>query len=181
MKTDNHYLADKVKLRCDHLPTENICVLDAFAGTGKVWAAVKQVSGRNDVQRIPCEQDTEKLLEFGWAGDNNDALASMDLSQYNVIDLDAYGVPYSQLCSVFKSEFAGIVFVTCIHSVMGRLPAGLLCEIGFSKDMVDAAPILCSHDPWSKVKSWLSLRGVKTIWHRSKARKHYLCFAWPVG
>lgn len=98
-QTDNTYLADKVMLRVGHLPTnEPLRVLDCYGGKGLVWAGVKQVTKRK-IMRLPI--DIKKDMGFALPGHNQIYLESLDLTRFDAIDLDAYGIPYDQLKQVF--------------------------------------------------------------------------------
>lgn len=151
-------------------------MLDCYAGTGSIWAAIKKELPDRDIDIMPIEQEAGKLPEYGWEGNNVDALYSLKLDRFNVIDLDAYGVCCEQLNIVFNEKFSGVVFVTFIQSVAGRLPDKLLMDVGFPEQAIKQCPIMCSKRGWEHFKNWLAMHGVTEITHRSYARKHYLCF-----
>lgn len=171
-QTDNSYLADKVALRLDHLPDEPIKVLDCFGGMGKVWQAVKILSAKN-ISVLPID-----IIDYGFhlPGDNKSYLGSMNLEKFNVIDMDAYGIPYEQMKIILDRKYRGIVFVTFIQSVMGQMSYGLLYDIGFTSEMVKKSPVLFGARGWKYFLEWLSSYGITEIWHRSHNRKHYLGF-----
>ena len=172
-KTDNHYLADKVELRCRFMP-ENCKVLDVFGGHGRVWKAV-ELKSQKKILRVAIDR-RDDLKTFHLHGDVSKVLPSVDLTVFNAIDVDAYGIPYDPLKEIFDSEWKGRVFVTAIQSMYGRVPDGLLYEIGFSPDMIKKAPSLMGKRGFEYFLEWLAIRGVREIHHRSKARKHYLTF-----
>lgn len=173
VKTDNSYLADKVGLRINHLPKRGVVtVLDCFAVTGRIWRAVKRRTNRE----ISILAMDKRPIGFHLPGDNIAWLSGLDLDKFNVIDMDAYGIPYDQLKIIFDRKYRGIVFVTFIQSIWGRMPKGMMMEIGFTEAVLDKAPALCNHRGWEYFQEWLSKKGVQTIYHRSHARKHYLCF-----
>ena len=172
-KTDNHYLKDKIMLRASFIGDEPHNVLDCFGGRGEVWAGVDIVTGKRH-GRLPI--DIREDVGFHLHGDNTSYLESLELSRFTVIDLDAYGVPYEQLKTVFKRRYKGIVFVTFIQTMMGQLPYGLLEDVGFSREMIQKTPTLFGRRGWEYFLQWLALNGVKRIEHRSKGRKHYLGF-----
>lgn len=175
IKTDNSFARDKIDLRVGHLPEGRLYVLDCYAGTGKIWRAVKAVSGREmTVLPIDVRGDVDA---FHLHGDNLSFLRSLNLKRYNVIDLDAYGVPFDQLEVLFEKRFVGTVFVTFIQSAMGRLPDGLLKSVGFTEEMIGRAPTLLCRRGWEYFKQYLGSRGVAEFAHRSVGRKHYLAFA----
>lgn len=173
IKTDNSYLADKVGLRVKHLPQRGpIVVLDCFAGSGRIWRAVKRRTNRE----IVILGMDKRQMGFNLPGDNLAWLAQLDLSRFNVIDLDAYGVPYEQLKIIFDRGYRGIVFVTFIQSIWGQMPFELMMEVGFTESMLNKAVSLCSSRGWEYFREYISKKGVERIWHRSHARKHYLAF-----
>jgi hypothetical protein len=91
-----------------------------------------------------------------------------------VIDADAYGVPYKQLKEIFKKKFKGILFVTYIQSMYGKLPSAMLYELGYTKTMLQKIPTIFNTNGIEKFKAWLSLYGIKNILRISYNRKHYL-------
>ena len=173
-KTYNSYLADKVALRVDHLPKgRELYVLDCFAGKGLIWSAVRELTGRK-ITTLPIDMNQDS--GFRLPGDNRAYLDTMDLDPFQVIDLDAYGIPYDQLKIIFEREYVGAVFVTFIQAINQNLPLGMLQELGFHKDMIKSIPTLFSKKGWGYFLEWLALRGVDQIWHRSHGQKHYLFF-----
>jgi hypothetical protein len=173
-KTHNTYLADKVALRAGHLPKRReIYVLDCFAGKGLIWEAVKEVTGRK-ITTLPIDMDIKS--GFRLPGNNMGYLDSIDLSPFDVIDLDAYGVPYPQLRVILERGFKGAVFVTFIQSIYSQMPQGLLRDIGFGNGMIEKIPTLFAQRGWEYFLGWLALKGIRKIWSRSHSRKHYLFF-----
>jgi len=177
VQTDNSFFADKVALRAGHLPTktDRISVLDCFGGGGLVWSAVSSSTGRN-INRISIEIKDDHGVGFHLPGNNMSFLPSMNIDKFDVIDLDAYGVPYDQLSVIFKRNYRGIVFVTFIQSVVGSLPRLMLVENGFTKEMIKNIPTLFFRNGWEYFKNFLALHGVGEVWHRHHHRKHYLGF-----
>jgi hypothetical protein len=170
-KTDNHYIADKVYIRSNHLPPLPQ-VLDCFAGNGVIWKKVAQNNPGVEIKRLAIEKQKNKG-GFHLAGDNVRFLKSLDLSVYNVIDLDAYGVPYEQVKILFDRGWHGLVFFTFIQSVMGNLPHDMLIEVGFSKAMITKAPTLSSRHGWKYFTQFLSLHGVNKVTYINHQRKYY--------
>jgi hypothetical protein len=68
IKTDNSYLRDKVELRIRHLPVGEVRVLDCYAGQGLIWAAVRELTGR-DIKVLPVDHRSDKG-DFHLHGDN---------------------------------------------------------------------------------------------------------------
>lgn len=180
-QTDNSFFASKVNLRLRHLPDkQHIRVLDAFGGDGRIWNKIKTLTDKKiDVLRID-RKDTSKGIYL--RGENVKYLKSLDLTKYDVIDLDAYGTPYEQLEIVFnslsanKTNYEIVCFVTFIQTMLGALPRKLLYRLGYTKQMVEKIPTLFSMKGFEKLKRYLYLRMVRRICSMSSSRKHYLCF-----
>lgn len=174
IKTDNAFLRDKIELRVNHLPAGDLNVLDCFSGKGVIWKGVERLSQR-PMRVLPIDTRSD-IDHFRLDGMNQQFLKSLDLTRFNVIDLDAYGVPYEQLRILFDRKYLGVVYVTFIQTMYGRMPPALLREIGFSQPILDRVPILCAKRGWDYFKEWLATNGVRRIHHRSHQRKHYLAF-----
>lgn len=176
LKTDNHFLADKARLRANHLPEgkTEIRVLDVFGGKGIVWDAVERISGKKIVRTAIDKRTDLRTLHFH--GDNSRILSELDLTNYDVIDLDAYGIPSEQLRIVFLSKFKGKVFVTAIQTMNGQMPTVIAHDLGFPERAIREASSLIARRGWQYLKEWLAMNGVKEIHHRSWGRKHYLMF-----
>ena len=172
MKTDNSHFEEKVRLRIDHLPEKpEILVLDCFAGTGKLWNEVKKRTGK-DIKVLSIEKESGKN-PLALVGSNLKYLNSIDLNKFDLIDLDAYGVPYKQLSILFAKDYRGGVFVTMIQSGMGQLPNGMIQEFGYSKAMIEKIPSLFNHEGLEKLKNYLYLHGVKQVTGYFIDRKNY--------
>ena len=171
-KTDNSFISDKVHLRAEYLPQKDIIkVLDCYAGKGKIWKNVVHLTGRK-IRRLPI--DFKDGIGFHLPGDNMGYLQTIGLNSFDVIDLDAYGVPYSQIKTVFDRGYGGIVFITFIQSIFGAIPHGLLLDIGFTEEMINKSPALFYKRGYEYFSQWLALRGIKTVTSRSNSRKHYM-------
>jgi hypothetical protein len=173
-KTDNSFLMDKVMLRVKNLPEGEIHVLDCYAGKGLIWTAVEKLANR-PVIILPIDRRPDKS-DFHLVGDNMQYLETLDLSRYNCIDLDAYGVPFDQIECLHRRKYKGVVFVTVVQSVMGQMPHELLQAVGFTPEQIEKCPTLFGKRGWQYLLEWLAKIGVKTIRHRSSKRKHCLCF-----
>ena len=171
--TDNDLLMSKAQLRADHIPARPITVLDAFGGFGKTWETVAQLTARTDIYRMGI--DSEKRPGCV-RGDNRKWLKGLELSRFDVIDLDAYGVPFEQVEILFRRRYKGVVFFTFIQTMQGSIPSRLLYAVGVSKEMRRKCPTLWAHIGWMVWLDWLAANGVTTVWHRSRYRKHYGCF-----
>jgi hypothetical protein len=104
----------------------------------------------------------------------------MDLSKFDVIDLDAYGVPFKQLKIIFmqneKKKLDVIVFVTFIQTMFGALPRAFLKECGYPNKMVRKIPTLFNKNGMDKMKLYLALNGVSKIHYKGIKNKNYFSF-----
>jgi len=178
VQTDNSFLEVKVKLRLDNLPAGTCNVLDCYAGTGLIWSTIKErISGPGHRINV-LGMDRKKLAGIYLQGDNLKFLASMDISKFNVIDLDAYDVPYLQLKIIFSRKLHKevVIFVTFIQSVYGRLPTDMLEELGYSPTMIRKCPSIFFRNGFEKFKQFLAIHGIEQIRYYSHDQKNYLCF-----
>lgn len=176
-KTDNSFLDHKVILRKHFLQdvNEDLMVLEMYAGNGVIWNNLQQIL-KNKITIVKIDKKNESS-RIHLVGNNIKFIKSMDLSIFNVIDIDAYGIPFEQIDHVLKSNFKGHIFVTFIQSVMGNLPLDFLGKLGFTKTMVKKIPTLFSKNSKDKLKKVLSLYGIETIYTISASeRKHYIYF-----
>lgn len=175
-QTDNSFLEDKILLRLNNIPKKNcLKVIDAYHGGGSIWKNIQaRYHGKINILKIDKEQKDDCFVLIG---DNEKYLEPLNLDIFDVIDLDAYGIPYEQLKIIFNKKYKGIVFVTFIQTVMGALSFDFLEDLGYSKNMVEKCPTLFYTDGFKKLCNFLNLNGIDKIKHRSIGRKHYLCFS----
>lgn len=176
--TDNSFLGDKVALRLANIPVKaELRVIDAFHGADTIWKNVqKKYDGSIKIFKIDKEQKDDS---FVFPGDNKKYLSSLNLNNYDVVDLDAYGVPYDQLEIIFKKNYKGLVFITFIQNMSGCLPYDFLENLGYTKAMTKKCPTLFYKDGFKKMCAYLKLKGVEKIRYRTKNRKNYICFSMP--
>lgn len=123
--TDNTSIAGKVKLR--KIATENleeIKVLDCFGGNNNMWKTF------DCAKYYGIEQEKGKGKKNIWA-DNKKIIPSLDLSQFNVIDLDSYGIPAVQIDLCFKNptlKDGTVIVYTAIGNSMSVLDRTLIKE-----------------------------------------------------
>jgi hypothetical protein len=176
---DHSFLGDKIALRIKNIPLkQKLFVLDAFGGDGQIWNTIeKRYPG--DIAILRCDQKPNKKGVY-LRGNNLKFLRSLDLSRFDVIDLDAYGYPYAQLQELFmqhaKNPLNVIVFVTAIQVNVGALPYRMLVELNYTMKMIKKIPTLFTTNGIEKMKRYLANHGVTKITRRSFGRKHYFCF-----
>lgn len=176
MKTDNSYLEEKVNLRLESLPDkQNVFVLECYAGKGLIWDTVKERTSK-DISILRIEKQRKKNKGFHLHGDNVKFLSTLDLSQFDIIDLDAYGVPSKQLNIIFNKKYKGIIHVTAIQTGMGKLPNDILLAQGYSLGMINKIPSLFNTNGFGKLRNFLYLHGVKQVTGFFIDRKNYFYF-----
>ncbi len=171
VQTDNSFLNDKVFLRLKSLPDINeLHVLNAFGGDNLIWNKIKKLT--NKKIHVLCI-DTKDKSHVQLKGDNIKYIAGMDLNKFDIIDLDAYGVPFKQLETIFKSGWHGLIYFTFIQSGMGQLNISMLNYLGFTNVMINKCKSLFNINGFDKFKSYLSLKGISNIYYINYERKYY--------
>lgn len=175
VQTENSNFEQKVLLRINNLPKNDpINVLDAFSANGRIWNKIARTTNRKiALTRIDADKHRKGIY---LVGDNLRMMKSIDLSVFDVIDLDAYGIPYDQIKVVLHSKTKAAVFVTFIQSMAGRLPDTMLLDYGYTQAMIDKAPILFCRNGFDKLKYLLALNGVNKISYHNDKNKYYLYF-----
>ena len=131
-KSDNSHLAEKVWLRIDHSPPGPLSVLDAYGGKGVIWQEVKK---HRDVSKYIAIEKERGKNNAALCGENEKLLPILDLSGFNVIDLDAYGIPVEQFEAVMLNKTMRpntVIFATCILAALAPAPYEIGKYIGFS-------------------------------------------------
>lgn len=96
VKTDNNPAAftAKVMIRRNVLSTvgKDSAVFDAFGGTGKMYSEVWKDAG----SYTGCDMKPQRDSRLMFCADNRRVMRAIDLTSFNVIDLDSYGSPWEQ-------------------------------------------------------------------------------------
>ena len=138
-KTNNSHHKPKVDLRVDAIRgmgKEHVRVLDAFAGEGLIWKSVQEQLPDVDFEILKIEKKPYSGAGV-IAGDNRKVMPSLDLADFDLIDLDAYGIPYEQLRLCAERAPHVPVAVTCIMSSLTPIPKPLLLAAGLPQDWLD--------------------------------------------
>ena len=179
VQTDNSNFEVKVKLRNDNLPPGKCRVLDCYGGTGRIWETIKKRNPKKKIEVLRIDKKKDRGGVY-LVGDNRKFMEALEPGQFDVIDLDAYGIPYKPLIWLFERSHGHptTIFATFIQSLYGCLPTDFLVNSGYSHKMIKKCPSLFYRDGFEKLKGFLANKGVKKIKHYSdKAnRKHYICF-----
>lgn len=173
---DSKYFPIKLQLRqqiIDNL--ESIECLECFSGDGIMWNELKKNNPDKNILILRIDQKEDKKGIY-LKGDNMKFIQRLDLTQFNVIDLDAYGVPSKQLEVLFTRKYKGWVVVTFIQSMTGQLSKKFLLDLGYTEAMIKKCPSLFNKDGFGKMKRWLAKKGVKKITYFNENRKNYFSF-----
>jgi hypothetical protein len=178
-KTDNDHLSKKLALRMLAVDAilnrgENtVRVLDCFAGAGVLWRLMKRQYGQR-ISHVGIDKAWQSNARY--LGDNRRYLRLLPLDEYNLIDLDAYGVPYEQMAIISRRHFNGTIVGTFIQCAYGGLPFAMLNELGYPRRMVERVTKLFYRSGWRKWSAYLRLLGYDEVHVYHCANKHYfLC------
>jgi hypothetical protein len=137
-KVDNHPIAEKAKAGIRQRVLDEMLqprVFDAFAGSGTMWRAV----WREADSYVGCDTTWYRDERIVFVADNCRVLRAIDLSAFNLFDLDAYGSPWEQALiiaarrPVAPGERLGLVMTegSALNLKLGGYPAALrlLCGL----------------------------------------------------
>lgn len=114
-------------------------VFDAFAGTGEMYREVwSKAAGY-----VGCDKDWMRDNRLAYVADNRRVLRCLDMSKFNIVDLDAFGSPYEQALivadrrPVATGELFGLVLTDGSGMAMkqGGLPKALAYLAGLRQRM----------------------------------------------
>lgn len=179
IQTDNDASMFEIKIDLRRRLIEGkpkVTVLEAFSGDGIIWNEIKARYPEKDIRILRMDQKMDKKGIY-LKGDNLKFLSSMDLSAFDLIDLDAYGSPFPQLQIIFKSNYQGPVVCTFIQTMAGALNKAFLRELGFTDRMIKKCPSLFNISGFDKMKQYLAGKGVKKLVFFSENRKNYFSFS----
>lgn len=164
-QTDNSKLNEKVALRLmtlNEITKEDIEVLEIFGGNGVCWRNVaKSTNKRIKTTRIDKK---EGLSGEYIRGDNLKILPSLNFEKYDIIDVDAYGIPFEHLDLLFQRKLKNkVIIVTSIRSVLGALPKKLYETNGIEWNMVKKCQSLFSKNYIDLMLGYLFKNNIKEI------------------
>lgn len=158
ISTDNTNIKNKVKLReLSIKDLEEVKVLDLFAGENKLWSNIKT----DRYYGVELNKGKGKNLY----ANNLKVIPSLDLSQFNIIDCDSYGIPYEQIESLYKNKTlqkGTIIIYTCISSPISMI--NKKCTKDFNLDkMHQKSKVLINKLSMPLFFEMLRLKGVKKV------------------
>lgn len=182
VKQYSTHLLEKIELRCRYLPQkEHISVLDAFHGTGEIWRMIKEQTPHKQIIVLGIDKQPHDRTTL--KGDNLKFLSSLDLTQFDIIDLDAYGCPYPQLQMLFDRQYSGQVFFTHIKTGVAGGTMGhweLLNSYGYTHEMLSQCHTLFTRDLKDVLFNYLAIHGVSEVSffdiHKNGTQKLYGAF-----
>jgi hypothetical protein len=175
--TDNSSVEKKVALR--KAATDGIGplrVLDLFAGENKIWNCIET----ERYYGIEKEHGKGKNLHV----DNRRVIAALDLSGFNVIDCDAYGIPYEQVEMLFENptlKSGTVIIFTCITGVLNRLCVRTVNDYGIKKEY-KRSRVLYNRYSSDMFFGMLYRHGIRTVHSytvKDQMRKEYGWFVVP--
>jgi hypothetical protein len=114
--------------------------------------------------KVLPDKDHIKVLDcYSGKGLIWDEIKNKSNQKIDVIDLDAYGMPYEQLQLIFKKGYKGVICMTFGHVAYNQLPFDFLKDLGYSKKMIRKCPTLFCFNGQEKFLDWLALKGVKNV------------------
>lgn len=187
-KTDNAHVGIKVAVRQEAIAnlTDGVRVLDCFCGNNVLWKSVcascpvpgAQAQGFPDVYL-----GLEKVNGKGSRnihGDNLRLIPSLDLSRYNVIDLDAYGIPGAQLIALLQNKTLPdkvVVVYTAITNAVSCGQKKMIQAAGVPYEAYRKCPTLWNKkmlDLWYFVLLKIGVEKVfRVVVNESSYEKHY--------
>lgn len=163
-----------MNLRILNLPNKKtVKVLDCYAGEGRIWSCIKEKTTK-EIQVLSIDKTKKQFNQL--IGDNLKFLKMLNLNDYDVIDLDAYGIPFKQLEILFDKQYKGVVFITYINSVFGTINKKLLEIIGYPSEMIIKIPTLFYRNPLGKLENYLYIRGIRKMKGYFIGKHNYLTF-----
>lgn len=131
-QTDNAHFRWKVMLRKEAVSSlDTVRVLDCFAGCNRLWTDV----GYDYYYGLEQQKGKGRLNIHA---DNLRIIPVLDLSLFNVIDLDSYGVPGNQLLAIIKNKTLPekmVIVYTAIFAPLASSHRDFLLANGVASDV----------------------------------------------
>lgn len=130
MKTDNHNIEAKLALR-KLFVSDGVSVLDCFSGESEaIWSALRKKYRITEYVALDIKAKKNRL--------KIDSLRFLEGQhwKFDIIDLDAYGSPWSHWMEVLKTDRQSeiVVFLTIGSAVFGRLSSVALRSMNLPKE-----------------------------------------------
>lgn len=178
IKTDNADVYNKVRLRkFATKDLKEINVLDLFAGENVLWSKIKT----NYYFGVEKVSGKGKNLN----ADNLKVIPSLDLSVFNVIDIDSYGIPYNQLELIFNNstlKSGTIIIYTCITNSMSSLNKSCIKNNNLDS-LYKKCKVLFNQKAINYFYDFLYNNGIKSVFRyedKTSFEKHYGFFIYNI-
>lgn len=178
MKTDNSFFEEKKLLRqevIDLLAKDEIRVLELYAGKSLMWNDLKKANPHKKIMVFSIEKEKGKNPK-ALTGDNLKFLKNINLEKFDIIDVDAYGYPFTQLEIIESRGFKGFVVVTAIQTMFGSVPKKMLKYSGISEEMIKKIPSIFFQNGFAYLKNFLYICGIKQVTGFFISRKNYFYY-----
>lgn len=165
--TENSHLRTKIRVRqlaLDKIGKSEVRVLDAYAGEGIVWAQMKKENPEIKITTLGIEK-RKYLNPAVIMGDNRKVMKGLDLSQFDLIDLDAFGCPWEQLAICAQKAPGVLVTATHIIVTLGPVPKQLLQMAGLPEEWCNRKKVpqaLFNRWRWEWWENYCAHLGYKT-------------------
>ncbi len=157
-QTDNDCVHQKVALRKKAIAAlSSVRVLDLFAGKNEIWSHIS-TERYLGVEKI---KGKGKNLHV----DNVRLIKSLDLSKFNVIDCDSYGIPANQISELFRNKTilpGTIIIYTMCTNRISTMPKTLV-HVSRLQHMQKKCPTLLNKLTAELFYAFLYSLGVKKV------------------
>ena len=161
--TNNDYFAHKLVVRSRALAElgdkREARILDAFAGEGKLWRAMRDRHPDWTFSILGIDKAWTNVSASVLRSDNMKVMAALDLTEFDIIDLDAYGWPAAQLRMVAERAPGVPVVTTCVQQKLSQIPKIVLSDLGLH--FPNAAPTLLTRLSGELWEAWLHMLGYR--------------------
>lgn len=170
-KTDNKSIYDKIFIRKQAIQgIEHVKVLDLFAGRNVLW------------NNIPTEYyfgiDAQNGKGKNLVADSHTVFDALDLSRFNVIDVDSYGISfdiYKKILQRKDLQSGTVIIYTAITNEFTKIRNEAKEEFGF-KNFYDKAPSLFNARAIEFFYEMLAIYEIREVNYyeiRDRFKKHY--------
>jgi hypothetical protein len=175
-KTDNSKLQEKLIIRREVIAKLNkpkIKVIELYAGKSVMWSILKsEFKGRVEIELLSIEKERGKNPR-ALQGDNLKFIDGIDITRFDIVDVDAYGIPSKQLIAICRQHFKGWIVVTAIQSMFGALPKEVLLANGITKEMMKKVSAVFVSKGLTYIKNFIYSLGCRSIRGFFDERKYY--------
>ncbi len=175
-KTDNSKLEEKLIIRrevIDKIGKQEINVVELYAGRSVMWGILSdEYKGRVKINLLSIEKERGKNPR-ALCGDNMKFIRGIDLSRFDIVDVDAYGIPSQQLLAIKRQDYKGWIIVTAIQSMFGKLPTDVLMANGMTQAMLQKVSAIFTKGGLQYIKNFMYTLGSRRIRGFFEDRKYY--------